>query len=828
MTKADLHLHSKYSDYPGTLLLKAYNSPESFTEPETLYQQAKARGMDWVTITDHDDIRGCLELVRNHPRDCFISCEVTAYFPEDDCKAHILVYDINQQQYDHMMAVRRNIYRLRDYIIKHNIAHSVAHATHDQDGKLSFEHIEKLVLLFDCFEVINGGAAELGSRLLAQYIDSLDEDQITILSKKHVITPNANAPWIKGYTGGSDDHCGLLIGTAFTQSKLNSSTPHTLDVFLHALRARQCSAQGLHGNFEIYATGVFKHIHDFRLARDSKYKKTKMNDFLEMFFAGNEGNWAKRFKKSQSLRYLKRKNSKTHRALHKVLNQVSNEAQQDITDKIPATFDNISLLHDEMFRTVISVFTKHLPNGNIFKSFNHLATLFPMTLMAAPFVGSLRHQALKSSIKEGLLSQGQHSSAETALWFTDTIDDLNGVSVTLRQIAEYSHQHNYQLKLVTCVDEQSLKEPLPNNTINVPPVSVVTVPGYETQSIGFPSMLSLMKRIFNEQPDQIIISTPGPLGLGALMCAKLMNLPVKMIYHTDFAEQLLRISQQTELARFTDMAVSHIYKMADKVFVPSKAYIDKLINVGLHPDKLAIFPRGLNLDLYCPIKTTSDNSMHPCYKPIKRLQGNFTLLFAGRISQDKNISLLISIINHLEQDHPGHYNLVIAGDGPGLASLKEQLSSLNNVLFTGRVDAAQLVQCYQNSDLLVFPSHSDTFGMVVLEALACGLPAIVTASGGPKEIIVHQKTGHIIETDLVEDWTSMIHHYNDLKHIHPEQFQELKTHCAEHAHRHNDWQPVFDAVLGNRYLQNGSPSILHPLSSNSMPEKNIQKNIIAA
>jgi len=445
MTKADLHVHSKYSDYPGTWLLKAYDSPESFTEPEALYQQAKSRGMNLVTITDHDDIRGCLELIESHPYDCFISCEVTAYFPDDECKVHILVYGISKQQYEHMMAIRRNLFSLRDYIIEQNIAYSVAHATYDQDGKLSFDHIEKLILMFNVFEVINGGSAALNNKLLQRYLTRLNKTMLKEMQAKHGITPVGESPWIKGFTGGSDDHCGLLIGSAYTQTINDNVDKHTkthsIEGFLDAIRNKQTSTDGLHGNFEIYATSVFKHIHDYRLNRDPKYKKTKMNDFLEIFFAGDEGNWTKRFKKSQSLRYLKRKNSKTHKALHKLLKQVSEEIESDIVNKIPDTFDNIALLHDEMFRSVITTFTKHLPNGDIFKAFNHLATIFPMTLLASPFVGSMRHQALNSSIKEKLIEGARHKYTEKALWFTDTIDDLNGVSVTLRQIATYSEKH---------------------------------------------------------------------------------------------------------------------------------------------------------------------------------------------------------------------------------------------------------------------------------------------------------------------------------------------------------------------------------------------------
>ena len=242
MAKADLHVHSKYSDYPSTWAHRAYNSPESFTEPETVYQQAKSRGMAFVTLTDHDDIRGSLELVHLHPNECFISCEITTYFPEDNCKIHILVYGISASEYADMRRIADDIYQLRDYIIEHRIAYSVAHATYDQDGRLTFEHIEKLVLMFDVFEIINGGSGAQNNLLLHGYLQSLNEDKITELRDKHGITPISDDPWIKGYTGGSDDHCGILIGTAFTQCDAN-----TVDEFIAQLRDKKCLGNGLHG-----------------------------------------------------------------------------------------------------------------------------------------------------------------------------------------------------------------------------------------------------------------------------------------------------------------------------------------------------------------------------------------------------------------------------------------------------------------------------------------------------------------------------------------------------------------------------------------------------
>ena len=107
------------------------------------------------------------------------------------------------------MQIAGSVYQLRDYIAKHNIAYSVAHATYDQDGLLTFDHIEKLVVLFDIFEVINGACGELSNTLLHKYLHSLCPNKMRGLANKHGIKPISSDPWIKGFTGGSDDHCGI-------------------------------------------------------------------------------------------------------------------------------------------------------------------------------------------------------------------------------------------------------------------------------------------------------------------------------------------------------------------------------------------------------------------------------------------------------------------------------------------------------------------------------------------------------------------------------------------------------------------------------------------
>ncbi|MBC7188724.1 PHP domain-containing protein, partial [Candidatus Aerophobetes bacterium] len=107
--KADLHVHSTFSEVEKGILKRIIPS-ESYTLPSEIYRIARKRGMDFVTITDHNSIRGALEIA--HLPGVFISEEVTATFPEDGCKVHIIVLDINENQHKEIQMLRENIYEL--------------------------------------------------------------------------------------------------------------------------------------------------------------------------------------------------------------------------------------------------------------------------------------------------------------------------------------------------------------------------------------------------------------------------------------------------------------------------------------------------------------------------------------------------------------------------------------------------------------------------------------------------------------------------------------------------------------------------------------------
>ena len=116
----------------------------------------------------------------------------------------------------------------------------------------------------------------------------------------------------------------------------------------------------------------------------------------------------------------------------------------------------------------------------------------------------------------------------------------------------------------------------------------------------------------------------------------------------------------------------------------------------------------------------------------------------GRVSREKNLEVLLESFRSLRARIAG-VNLMVVGDGPLLASLQEHYANCG-VVFTGWLQGEELAAAYASSDALVFPSTTDTFGNVVLEAHACGLPAIVSHRGGPQEIVCRNESGIVVDT----------------------------------------------------------------------------------
>ncbi|MCL2124222.1 MAG: hypothetical protein FWH34_09030 [Desulfovibrionaceae bacterium] len=229
----DLHVHSKFSVRPSQWILQKLGCAESYALPQDIYAIAKARGMNYVTITDHNTINGSLEIA--HLPETFISEEITTYFPEDNCKIHVLAWGITEKQHADISALRENIYDLVRYLIGNNIAHACAHALADMNGKITPHHVERLFLLFKVFE-LNGARHPVQNKVLRAMIDSLSPQRINDLEEKYNFDALPAQPWKKHFVAGSDDHSSCDIARSSTTVAVSRENPQARELLLAVMR----------------------------------------------------------------------------------------------------------------------------------------------------------------------------------------------------------------------------------------------------------------------------------------------------------------------------------------------------------------------------------------------------------------------------------------------------------------------------------------------------------------------------------------------------------------------------------------------------------------
>ena len=241
--RIDLHCHSLASNRPSDALLRALHCPESYSAPEAVYGQAKARGMKFVTITDHDSIEGVKTI--SDREDVIVGEELSCKFPEDGCLMHVVVWGLTAENHGELQSRASDIYQVADYLEERQLAHAVAHPLYRQNEKLQKWHLERLMLLFKGFECLNGAHSPLHREAFEPLLDRLDEEQIAHLADKHGLRARWTEPWIKTRTGGSDDHGLLNVGRTWTEFPAEATT---IDAVLECLRTGRCRPGGETGS----------------------------------------------------------------------------------------------------------------------------------------------------------------------------------------------------------------------------------------------------------------------------------------------------------------------------------------------------------------------------------------------------------------------------------------------------------------------------------------------------------------------------------------------------------------------------------------------------
>src|SRR5271163_870987 len=244
------------------------------------------------------------------------------------------------------------------------------------------------------------------------------------------------------------------------------------------------------------------------------------------------------------------------------------------------------------------------------------------------------------------------------------------------------------------------------------------------------------------QPDVIHVTGPSELGIFGALFAWKMGVPLAASWHTNVHEYLARRmggitnrlperyrdGAERSIESATLEATARFYRLAKVLFAPNQELCAMLEQATGKP--CSLMRRGVDTELFSPERRT------------RGTDGRIVLGYVGRLSVEKNIALLVRIARELKAMGIARAEFLIIGQGGDEALLRAQLPEAR---FAGVLRGEALAAAYANMDLFVFPSHTETFGNVVLEALASGVPAIVTPDGGPKYIVREGETGFVAE-----------------------------------------------------------------------------------
>lgn len=306
--------------------------------------------------------------------------------------------------------------------------------------------------------------------------------------------------------------------------------------------------------------------------------------------------------------------------------------------------------------------------------------------------------------------------------------DINGVAHTLGRLSEELQRRGVALQLVR-------PRPANRSTPRAEGIEAelrapgLALPGYREVRIGLPAGRAIQRLWRQQRPTAVYLATQGPLGWSALSVARRLGIPVVSGWHTNF-DHYCRDYGLPWLAPLVLRRLRHFHNRTAATLVPTHAQAEELAGRGFA--NVRVMARGIEGDCFSPehrdpaLRAAWGSDAH---RPVA--------LYVGRLAPEKNLALLRDTFTAMLAARPD-LGLVVVGDGPGRAALQRGLPQAH---FTGFIDRASLQRHYASADLFVFPSCSETWGNVVLEAMASGLAVVAFRHAAGAELIEDDRNG---------------------------------------------------------------------------------------
>jgi glycosyltransferase involved in cell wall biosynthesis len=304
--------------------------------------------------------------------------------------------------------------------------------------------------------------------------------------------------------------------------------------------------------------------------------------------------------------------------------------------------------------------------------------------------------------------------------------EINGVALTLGHLVDGLRARGHVVSIVR--PRQQVADPAASP--HDPALTLVRglpLPGYEALRFGLPAGARLRERWVSPRPDVVYVATEGPLGWSAVRTARLLGIPVLGGFHTNFHRYARHYRAgwfQQGIARY----LRSFHNRTDGTLVPTAELRDHLRSAGFR--NLTVLGRGVDGRLFTPGRRST---------ALRRAWGasdsDLVALYVGRIAPEKNVELAVRAYHAMRRTR-GAVRFVVVGDGPSRRALQE---ALPDVLFPGVMTGEPLAEHYASADIFLFPSATETFGNVTLEAMASGLVVVAYDYAAAR---AHVDSGH--------------------------------------------------------------------------------------
>ncbi len=585
--------------------------------------------------------------------------------------------------------------------MSNEIACALAHPFFAVAAPLSARHRRRLARIFDVWETRNGARAHELNQPAAVYVDTHGGTGV----------------------GGSDDHAGVDIGRTFTETP-SASTP---EEFLAHIRAGRAEARGDQGSAAKWAhAAIALAIRAYGPDLDSgTLEPAAVIAIAERVV----GDGAERGGAPASNLGA----SEARTILRAWLDSI--DAGEDPAALITAMqadgFSHGALArrargaHEQRMRRGIELLSEATGSGSGYSA--AAAAMLEAVVPALPYVPA----ATIVGQETAKLSGRDDEPGRVAL-VVDGADSMHGVTATIDRIREHGVP-GWDVDVIG-VD--------PRVDRRLPAVAELELPLYPGLAMGVPSVIDLVQTLADGRYDLIHVCSPGPAGVEAALASRIGRWPLVGSYHTELAAYAGVRSGDAAVEATARAALSLFYGRCETVLSPSAAADESLFGLGIEPERVARWGRGVDATLFDPAK-----------RDTRALPGEVKILYAGRLTHEKGVDLLAeSFLTAHERDPRLH--LLLAGGGPEEELLRVRLG--DRATFLGWLDREELATAYASSDVFLFCSATDTFGQVIVEAQASGLPVVAVNAGGPATLIRDRRTGWLCDADPGELASAML------------------------------------------------------------------------